>query len=291
MSGGKTKSKSYSGSGQLWAQPFAQAGASSVQNVFNQNQPGLQNLTGIAQNTLVPALTGKFQSGLGGANAASGYRQSVVNGDFMNGNPYINDILTRMRGDIGNDVNGTFARSGRYGSDAHSAGLTRELANAENNLLYNNYTTEMGRRDQAAQGLTDANTQDAAQTLAALGVGAELPYTGSNSLANALGALFAGGTEKSKSKQGVLGSIMQGLGAAAGAYASSSRDLKDDIKVLGPWDDRGDGLEKVSFRYKWEPKGTERIGVIAEQVKELRPWAYIDNFFGKPGVNYAALAA
>lgn len=108
--------------------------------------------------------------------------------------------------------------------------------------------------------------------------------------------LGAGGLVTGAGQYGKSTGATQGAGAMIGpiisAVAASSRDLKDDIVVLGPWDDRGDGLEKVSFRYKWEPKGTRHVGVIAEQVKELRPWAFVPDFYmGKPGVNYAALSA
>lgn len=293
MSGGKSKStsKSYSGSGQLWAQPYATAGASSVQGVFNQNQPGLQGLTNTVQNNLVPTLQGKFNSSLSGANSASDYNKSVLAGNYMNGNPYINDILGRVRSDVSNDVNSVFARSGRYGSMAHQNELVDRLSQAESGLLYQNYGDEMARRDAAAASLTSANQQDFNQTLGAIGMGAELPYTGANSLANSLGALFSGGTETTKQKQGggLLSGIL-GAGAQIGSAAIMASDprVKTDAKMISL---TPDGLGIYDYRFKKGlglPRGRQ-IGVMADEVAMRRPDALGPNVNGIQTVNYARL--
>src|SRR3546814_10453514 len=54
--------------------------------------------------------------------------------------------------------------------------------------------------------------QNPAQLLQAAGVGAELPYTGTNSLASALSALFSGGTSTQK-QSGGIGGILGGAGS------------------------------------------------------------------------------
>jgi hypothetical protein len=59
--------------------------------------------------------------------------------------------------------------------------------------------------------------QNLAQLLQASGAGAELPYAGTNSMANSLAALFAGGKQKSGGGLGGLlgaaGSIFSGAGS------------------------------------------------------------------------------
>jgi hypothetical protein len=293
MGGGKSKStsKSYSGSGQLWAQPHAQAAVGNVQGVFNQAQPGLQKLTDIAQNQLVPSLVNRFNQAQPGSDAARNYNMNVVNGGFMDGNPHLSAIMGRVRDDVGNDVNSMFARSGRYGSGAHQDVLTDSLADAQSNLLYQNYGTEMARRDAAAAALNQQGTSDAGVALGSLGVGAELPYTGANSLANSLGALFQGGTETTKTKQGsgLFGGLLGAAGQiGAAAISKSDRRLKTKIELLYREDD---GLGWYRYAFKNKPD-TMLVGTMADEVEKLRPEAHVPNFKGEyAGVNYAKLGS
>ena len=289
--GSKSSSKSYSGSGQKWARPFATSGAGQVQSVFNQSQPGLQRLTSLTNDTLLPQMQAKFTAGLEGSDAARNYNLGILNGPFGS-NPQLQGMIDRSNADIMDNVNGNFSLAGRYGSGAHAGVLGREIANNEMNFRFNDYLAEQQRRAAAAESLTGANQQDYNQILGTIGMGAELPYTGTNNLANSLGALFAGGTEKSKSKQG--GGFLNGLMGAAGSIGSaaimaSARELKADIEEIGLWDGK-DGLKRYRYYYRNDPAKTVHEGVMADEVKKLRPHAYVPNFVGdKPGVNYAAL--
>lgn len=283
----KSVSTSTSGSAQTWAQPYATAGATSVQNVFNQNQSGLQDLTNLTRNNVVNPLLGKFNSSLGTAGQANGFYGDILSGKYMSGNPYLGNILGQTRRDITNDVNSQFELNGRYGSDAHGYGLSRGLSDAENNLLYQNYGDEMNRMGQAAQAAQAGNQADIASLLSSIGAGAELPYTGSNNLANSLGALFNGGTSKSTQTgpSPIWGAIGAGLGAAGAAF--SDIRLKTKVEKVGEF---ADGLGIYRFAYKSDPKQMFK-GVMAHEVKQLRPWAYIENYRGSgyDGVNYGAL--
>jgi len=214
-----SESTSVSGSAQQWAQPYATAGAGSVQSVFNQNQPGLQQLTDLTHNELVNPLLGKFQSSLGGANQAQGYYQNLLSG--QGGNPFLGQVLDPMNARISNDVNSHFALSGRYGSDAHGAGVTRELANADGQLMYQDYNDTQARKLAAAQALASGNNNDIQALMASISGNAQLPYVGSSNLANSLGALFNGGTQKSTSwsPNPIWGAIGAGV-SAAGTAAS-----------------------------------------------------------------------
>lgn len=212
----KSTSTSASGSAQTWAQPYATAGANSVQSVFNANQPGLQQLTDLTRNNVVQPLLGRFNTSLAPANAASGYYGDVLSGKYLNGNPYISQMLGTLDRGITDQVNSQFAGAGRYGSGAQADVLSRNLADANSQVLYNNYTDEMNRMGQAAQGAQAGNTADIASLISAIGAGAQLPYTGSSNLADSLGALFNGGTSKSvqTGPNPIWGAIGAGLGAA-----------------------------------------------------------------------------
>jgi hypothetical protein len=279
-----SESTSTSGSAQAWATPYATAGANAVQSVFNQNQPGLQQLTDLTHNDLVNPLLGKFQSSLGGANQAQGYYQGVLSG--QGGNPFLGQVLQPMNDRIANDVNSHFALSGRYGSDAHGAGLTRELANADGQLMYQDYNDTQARKGQAAAALAGGNLADTDALMAAITGNAQLPYVGSANLGNSLGALFNGGTQKSVSysPNPIWGAVGAGISAAGAAF--SDRRLKTKIKKVGEFED---GLGIYEFAYHWAPNQMLK-GVMADEVKELRPHAYIPNYRGEyAGVNYAAL--
>lgn len=285
-----SESVSYSGSGQKWATPFARAGAGAVMDTYRRNQPGIQRLTDIAQNQLVPQLMGKFGAGAAGAEQARGYYQDTLSRP-MGQNPHLDAILQRMRGDTGDFVNNNFSMFGRYGSGKHTGVLAKEIANADAGLRYQDYNAQMAQKDAAAGALTQANQGEGAQALGSLGVGAEIPFAGTNSLANALGALFSGGTQKSVSyaPNPIWGALGSGLGAA-GAYfgMKSDRRLKKNIEKIGT---RSDGLNVYRWVYKNDPDSRTYEGFMADEVKEIYPAAYIENFNGTgyQGVNYAAI--
>lgn len=274
MGGGGTKSssKSYSGSGQLWATPYAKEGVGAVQGVFNQNQPGLQGLTDLTQKNLVPSLMGKFNSGLAGAGQAQGYYQDVLrNGGGAN--PYLDGVINSTNRGVTDSVNSQFANSGRYGSGQYAGLMTERLAEAGNNLRYQDYYNQTQRQDNAAGALTQNNQADLQQALAGIGLGAEIPYAGSNNLASSLGALFGGGTEQSKSKTkgpGVLNSLIS-AGATAAMFACDER-LKENISLnrVEP-----DGLPVYDFTYRKDmglPEGKFTMP-MAQDVAAMRPWA------------------
>jgi len=125
------------------------------------------------------------------------------------------------------------------------------------------------------------------EILGSAGLGAELPYTGIDHLTSGLSSLFSGGKSK-QTGPGIGSQMIAAGGQAAGAYfgAQSDRRSKTKIELLRR---DPDGLGWYRFAYKIEPDVMFE-GVMADEVKELRPQAYIPNFNGEyAGVNYAAL--
>lgn len=83
-----------------------------------------------------------------------------------------------------------------------------------------------------------------------------------------------------------------GLGKFIGGALSFISDprAKRDIERIDDWDGKGDGLGRYRFRYADDPSRKIVEGVMADEVKRLRPWAFIPNFRGElSGVNYGAL--
>ncbi len=106
-----------------------------------------------------------------------------------------------------------------------------------------------------------------------------MPYAGSNNLANSLGALFNGGTQKSTQTQGGggllggIGSIMSGVGAMGSGGIFCDARLKENI-VLNHVDP--DGLAFYDFTYKTGlglPEGEFVNLPLAQDVAVIRPHA------------------
>lgn len=96
----------------------------------------------------------------------------------------------------------------------------------------------------------------------------------------------AGQWSKSESEgQGAKSGILPQLIQAGSMIAASDIRLKSDIKHVHT---AKDGL-KV---YEYTIDGTRQTGVMAHEVKKLRPWAFVPNFRGEfSGVNYGTLGS
>jgi hypothetical protein len=77
------------------------------------------------------------------ANTAAPYLQSTIRGEYLTGNPYIDQIIKQTSGDIGS----AFEGYGRYGSGAHG----QAIANASAQLRYQNYAQERQNQMSAIQ--------------------------------------------------------------------------------------------------------------------------------------------
>ena len=78
-----------------------------------------------------------------------------------------------------------------------------------------------------------------------------------------------------------------GLGQAIGAFlAFSDPRLKTDVEKIG---EEPDGLGVFRFRYKWASRPT--VGVMADEVERLRPWALGPLIGGFRTVRYDLLEA
>lgn len=278
MGGG---SKSYSGSAQKWAQPYAKAAAGDVQSVFNQSQPQLQKITkGVTD--LLPGLSANFQGWAPQAEQAQDYYGDVLSGKFLDpsNNPYLESIIGRMNRDVTDQVNSQFSQAGRYGSGAHTDILSRNLAENQGAIYADQYNRERGFQDQAGTIPAQIQNQTLAQLLQSSGLGAELPYTGTNALSGGLSALFSGGTQKQKNG---IGGILQGAGSlASGAAMFSDRRLKSNIEKVGELED-GLGV------YEYDIFGERQRGVMADEVEQLRPWALGPEVAGYRTVRYGDL--
>lgn len=241
---------------------------------------------------MLPGLEGQISGAQQQLAPGNDYLKSVLGGNYLNSNPYVNQMAGYAGQQAANQVNSTFGAAGRTGGGANQMDLARGVAQGEMQPLMQNYQNERGMQQQAAGMLPNyyasqfSGYQPLAQTSQTAG---QLPYYGSQSL-NGMGSLFSGYGTQVGTVPGGWGTDLLNAAASAGSAAlmASDRRLKRDIVKTGEY---LDGLGIYTFRYRHDPDQTVYRGVMADEVKQLRPWAYAPNFRGDgyDGVNYAAL--
>ncbi len=284
----KSKSKSKT-KNEPWgpSQPFILKGLENSGRVFDAQQPQLEGFAGMQRDSYGRIAPGAEAGIMGSQDLVN----SNLRGDNLNGNPYLSGMLDQTRAATINGVNDQFGMSGRFGSGQHAGILAGAIANAENGARFNNYAMERANQNAAvgqAQSLMGGS-----QSL--LNNAAELPWLGVGALnGNVRQASNGYGTTTSTQTQtqpwGPM--LLQAASNGAQAAAMSDRRAKTNIVKVG---EEPDGLGVYDFDYRQDmgldlPTERQR-GVMADEVKELRPAAYIPDFMetGFAGVNYAAL--
>lgn len=213
---------------------------------------------GVAANTLESdSLTG--QGNQGAANA--GYQNYLQNAGYA---PAMKQL--------GQQVVGQGAASGILNSGTTARAL-QDRGSALNNQYYNNYMQNLNQVSQQgtqAGGLVANTGQQSTSTAATPG------------LLGSIGSAVGGGLSILS-----MASPFGAAGAAAGTIGSkifSDRRLKTDIVKLG---EEADGLGV--YRFKYIGHDHENVGVMADEVEKLRPWAMGGKVAGYDTVDYGAL--
>ena len=229
---------------------------------------------GKAQGPAFEAQQGQVAQTLPSLEAGTGYFQDVLAGNHLKGNPYAEDIARQTGDDTQQRVNQQFM--GRWGSGYQTKILTRELADARNRVMFDDYNRERAYQDQAPKGLLDI----------AMGRVA-LPGIPASTYAQNNAGLF-GQYNKTKTSTPWGPALIQGAqNASQAAFMASDRRLKMDIRQIGQ---EADGLGVYEYRYVTDQPGDPlRTGVMADEVAEHRPWALGPDRNGFATVNYEAL--
>ncbi|MCW2405033.1 hypothetical protein M2336_001662 [Sphingobium sp. B1D7B] len=283
------------------ALPYLQQGSNAIQGAYNSVQP-VANQIG---STLADAFTSFNQSRQNNPNlnAANSYIGDVLGGKYLEGNPQLDNIIGQTNDSITDRVNAIFSRSGQTGSSRQIGELGKQLSDNESRLRYQNYTDEQTRIGQAiaqAMAMRQGDNQDMA-TLLALGAGAtEIPMNAASRYAGGLGSLWGNSQTTTQSSGGnILGSLLNaGASIGSAAIMASDRRLKTDIEQVAALDD---GLGVYRYRYITPPNealaalmpqskgGDPYLGVMADEVAELRPWALGPTVEGYQTVDYGRL--
>ena len=195
------------------AQKFILKGLEQSGQVFDQQQPTLNKYAGMQMDTYGRLAPGAEQGIMG----AQGLVNDTLAGRYLQGNPYLDGMINQTKENVANDVLSRYSSAGRYGSAYGMGELTRQLANAENNMRFQNYAMERGYQNDAigqAQQLMGGS-----QGL--LNNAAELPWIGVGALnGNVRNASGGYGTTTTTQKQGI-GSMLGGIaGAGLAGWAS-----------------------------------------------------------------------
>jgi hypothetical protein len=215
---GKTKTKTVN-TNEPWApaQPYILQNLEQQDEVFKSSQPALAQAAGDQRATY-----GRLAPGAeAGVMGAQGLVNRHLSGANLQGNPYLDAILGRTRDNVVGSVNDQFGTSGRFGSGMHAAILGRELAAAENNMRYGDYSQERAYQQDAigqAQGLMGGS-----QSL--LNNAAELPWIGVQAANGAVRQASGGygtSTSTSVTKPSIGMMLMQAAANGAQAYAGGA---------------------------------------------------------------------
>lgn len=225
-------------------------GSGAMMNAQNMAQQGLATQLANAQNNLYGSM---YQSNLGnmlaGAQGLSGNYNTAA-AQQLQGLALSPGVAQQQQSEIGS----------LYNMGGNQQAYQQALLNAPWQQL-NNYAGLVGGMQ---YGSNTSTTQ---------------PYF-QNQAMGALGGAAAGAE---------IGSVVPGIGTGIGAVAGSllgafsDRRLKRNIKLVGKLDS---GLNVYSYRYVWG--GPIHIGVMADEVKKIKPHA-VFNVGGFDAVDYGAL--
>lgn len=108
--------------------------------------------------------------------------------------------------------------------------------------------------------------------------------TGAGQILSGAGGVSSGQSTSSGTSTGPKKGLLDYGSQAAGAIAASDSRLKKNIQKIGEYED---GLGVYRFEYTYKPGVYE--GVMADEVKELRPWALGPEMAGYMTVDYSRL--
>lgn len=119
------------------------SGSGALNDIQRNSLAGYQSLAG----------TGPAAEGTGQLNDIQRRSYDLLNpiagGSEMNGNPYLDDVISRSSRDMQDSINLSASGAGRYGSGAHQGVLSREIGDMSSGLRYQDFNNQQGRRDAA----------------------------------------------------------------------------------------------------------------------------------------------
>lgn len=302
-------------------QPYLMTGMDLAGRTYNNDTPDfaptIAGLRTAAQG--YGAAGDAFRAAAGGPmiGQAQDYAMRTARGDNLTqNNPFFYGMLNNTLMAARPHIDSAFAGAGRLGSGNYMASWADAATRAATNLGYQDYSRERGYQNEANYALPQlaalpagllqqgaaANAQGAGFEQAAATLPGQYDWQKLNNYWNIVGRPM-GGTQNSTGTEPVqqANTAMQGIGAAAGLMGSlgqlrqgaagltallsflSDARAKEDIRPVGQLNN---GLPVYSYRYKGDPR--TQIGLLAQEVAQVKPEAVSEMGGGLLGVNYAA---
>ena len=266
------------------AQPYILQGMQQTQRVFDQQQPILEQNSRLAQEAyrqLAPGAFGPNQMVTDG----QGFLSRTLAGDYLDSNPYIDQYVGDVLGDVGDQVRSEFSQAGRYGSGYNQSILARELGRTSTAIRGQEFGNERNRQMQAAgmvPSLRQAEYLGVQPALSLLSESSTIPWTGVAALNGGIRQASQGyGTTTTTQNMGLGGVAALGTQLGSAYFMSDSR-LKSNIERLGT-------LPNGLGWYEYNIFDRRERGVMAQEVAAVRPDALGPEVAGFLTVNYGAL--
>lgn len=262
--------------------------ANTLASTYNANAPKVQGYADTL-GAVGTDLLAKYREGNPMMDAASGWITSTLSGDGSN--PHLEDMIRLTNDSVRNQTQAAMGTRGLTGGSSYADIISRNLANNETGLRYNDFNQGEARKATAAgmaPGIAAGDFLTLAPALSAIGGAASLPMDTAARYAAGTGGLLGGYTNtQSKQSGGLLGDILgAGLaGWASGGFALSDEDAKTDKKRVGETDE---GLPIYTYRYK--EGGPVQMGVMAQDVKKKKPKALGPILDGYMTVDYGKVS-
>lgn len=190
--------------------------ANNVTGAYNAAAPKITAISD-AMGGLVPGLIDRYTNGDANINAAKAYNADVLGGRYLNGNPFLEDIVSRTGNDVRNQTTAALGTRGLTGGSAFGDIVSRNVGNSAATLRFNDYNTERSRMDGAvgaAAGLAGASEIPLA-SLQAILEAQKAPVSTAAGAGSAVGGLLGQYTNtQQKSSPSLMESIGQALNIA-----------------------------------------------------------------------------
>lgn len=148
---------------------------------------------------------------------AANWLKPIANGDYMQGNPYLNDIINKNAEDIRYQSGLAASGMGRYGSGGHEGVQAKAIGDMASNLRYQNYGDEANRRDAAINSYFNAGS------------------TGNQQRMDAVNNLFNAGQQQRQN-------IMNGTSALTDAYNARTMPYQTQLGVGARYEDQNNKI-------------------------------------------------
>ncbi len=212
------KSSSTTGPSKL-ALPHLNTASGALDSAYGQSSALANQAVNTLQANLPTVLGQTFNNPTLGA--ANNYTQAVLSGNFLNSNPFFDQMIANSNSHVADKVNSAIGTRGLTGGSAQTQLLGRQLAENETAARAAQYNTERGYQQNAAgtaASLSAAGNQNLAGLLAYLSGTVSLPQSVASQYAGGTNSLWGDSTTTTqKQSLGTMLSSLAGSGLAGWA--------------------------------------------------------------------------